>query len=400
MHVKVSDFVFNSLRLLLIISSLSCSDFRKQKSEVPLPQLNDDTQLANYGMALAEKNTASFAKEAVIFRDQLQRTCYGLRPRRAYQNLLRSFYHLNSFAIAQLQSSTSETPLSHAFSSLLNRCMVDIKVLEVKNKDVLSEKLDPSVKGMNAIEYLLFSPDLTSRCNVKKYPQIAAWNQLSDHEKRQDRCAAAISYTDLLVQQAQQWEANWNPQSPNYNQTLQLFSYTDSATKSVAHMIHAMSAIEKIKDFYLGQPLGLNAMCASEDGKCVDSLPHPFANAGFLAIDSALEGFSQAFNGTMGDFSLATFIQRKNHPEIVLKLNAVIDDAVQTIRDMQAQKDLKTWTEEMDPALCKKTTLDNPEEPVCVLFKKVELITDIFKTDILTLMSLELSTTLPQGDND
>ncbi len=402
MQKKMSCFLFNTLRLFLIMGSLSCSDFRKQSSDVPAPQLGDDTQLARFGIALAEKNTASFAQEAVAFRDQLQVSCYGLRPLRAYKNLLRSYYHLNAFAIAQLQPTPTEVPLSNAYSTLLNRCMVDVKVLEVKNKEALTEKLDPSIKGMNAIEYLLFDQDLMSRCNIKKYPQIATWNQLSDQVKRQDRCAAALSYADLLVQQAQQWEANWNPQSPTYNNTLQLFAYTDSAAKSVANMVHALSAIEKIKDFYLGEPLGLNALCTNEEGKCVDSVPHAFSKAGFLAIDTALEGFSQAFqgDGNSSDFSLATFIQRKNHPEIVEKINAAVADAEQMTFALQAQKDFKTWVADMDPTRCKNTTLENPEEPICVLFKKVELVTDIFKSDVLTLMSLELSTSLPQGDND
>ncbi len=88
MWKKRSGFCLNILRLLVITSGLSCSEFGKQDTDLSTPPLDDTNQLALYGMTLAKDNSTSFLQEALVFRDQLRVSCLGLRPRRYYDKLL------------------------------------------------------------------------------------------------------------------------------------------------------------------------------------------------------------------------------------------------------------------------------------------------------------------------
>jgi uncharacterized protein len=389
----------------------SCSDFSEQETQSSTPSSTSELKLANYGLSLVKNNATSFLESAQKFQKSLVEFCSSDIPNKTIKNslankrfeeLLRSYYELHGFAIANLQPTETTSPLTELHYRTLNRCFVDVQVLNTKNKQNNLETMHVSVKGLNAIEYLLYDTELKSQCNIKKHPEIAIWNSLPSTEKKADRCEHALFLTDNLVKKAEEISSSWNPKNPEYEKNLNLSEFTVSEKNMIKNMVRALSMLEEIKDEDLGKPLGLNSLCTNDtDNKCVDAVQHTYSGLSLMAIVSSLESFKKIFNGeNIEDFSMNDYLEEKGQMQIGIKMNRAINDAIETAEKIANQQTFLSAVQNLNVQACRETTLENPQEPICLLFKKVELITDIYKSDLLTYMSLEIQTSIPQGDND
>ncbi len=393
--------------ILALTLCCSCSDYGKQETEVKARQSTPEVQLANFGLSLAQKNASDFSQAANQLTISLQNLCSHVEVpgalvsvTYAYEKLVEKFYLLQGFAIGLQKADTDQSPLNAIHYRTLNRCLVDTLVVETKNKQPLSPT-HPSVLGLYAIEYLLFEKTLVSHCNIKAYPQMEIWNQIPDTEKKRDRCLHAQTLAKQINHFAQKIKNDWDPQSASYEQNLNTLEYTKSETLALKNMVQALSALEKVKDYDLGKPLGLNSLCTNESGKCPEDVQHPYSQLSLVAVISSLKAFQNFFNGTdPEDFSVSAYLRAKKQYDLDLRINTLISQALATSIKLNQVSTLSQLVENMNPISCKKTTLSEPNEPVCFLFKQVEHITDVYKSDLLTFLSLEIDQSIPQGDND
>lgn len=399
--------------LLILLLNSSCSDYAKQETTTPVGKVTSDESLTRFGLRLVKKNVDDFSSTSQKFQKVLNQYCSSLEKSpiidqravsSALQELTFEYYKLQGFAVANIklqEESPGKESLQDINYSTLNRCLVDAQVIVTKNKGLAPEPLHPSVKGLFAIEYLLFDNQLVSNCNPKAQPLTVEWNALPTPQKRKDRCQHAMVLAEKISSQAFSLSQSWVPESADYQNNLLLLEYTKSDKAAVKNIVTAMGALEVIKNYTLGKPLGLNSLCIDDSGKCVNDVPHPYSNLGLTAVIAGVESYKDIFNGfSETDYSIKNYLSDKKQQALVDKMNSALDQALLTANRLNQEQPLSSWVQKMDPALCKQTTLQDPKEPICLLYKEVEQITDLYKTELLTFMSLESQSSIPQGDND
>lgn len=380
--------------LALLLLNTSCSDFSEQEVSSINPMQSSEEQLAKSGLDLMEKNTQGLAQSVRNLHSVLENSCEDSSKENkniesAYRNLIQQFYHFSLFSLA--------TKSEEIYYSILNRCLVDTQVILTKQKELLPETLHPSIKGLLAIEYLLFEKSLVSACSPSTQPQTVQWNALSEAEKRKDRCRHALVLTQKVKSWTDQLEKKWSAKSnSDYEKNLTELEYTHSPKNLVKLTIQYMGNLEKSKDNILGIPLGLNSLCESETQKCVEKVPFVYSDLGLSAVVGALQSFKSIF------LNVEKYLNQKGKNDLASNIKQAVNTALATAQLLDTTQGLRTYVVNMNPQLCRSTTLDplKPNEPICLLFKQVELITDIYKTDLLTFMSLEVQSDIPQGDND
>lgn len=404
--------VLRSLLILTITFCCSCSDYAKQENTTGARQQSPETRLTLFGLSLAKKNADDFYSAVEGLNKALESECASSRilsntgetsaARKTYETVLRKFYLLQGFALGNQKTDDTQAPLNDIYYRTLNRCLLDTIVLDTKNKQPLSPaSFHASVSGLSAIEYLLFDKKMFSSCNKKAYPQMEQWNQLPESEKKKDRCFHAQVLGQRLQESAQKIVKDWTPQSAESLNNLKALEYTKSEAIALKNMVQAISYLEKVKDFELGKPLGQNSLCTNETGKCPEDIQHVDSQLSLVAVISSLESFQQFLNGiNPTDYSIKSYLQDKNQNALAEQINSAVEQALDTANNLNKESTLLQLVENMNPVLCQQTTIDQPVEPVCFLFKQVESITKIYKSDLLTFMSLEINHSIPQGDND
>lgn len=382
------------LGVVFVVINTSCSEFSKQEVGASNTTQSIEEQLAQAGLALMENNTQNLAKSVRTLYQALENSCDDVSKENknissAYRNLVQEYYNFSLFSLA--------TTHEEIYYSILNRCLVDTQVLLTKQKELLPENLHPSIKGLLALEYLLFEKTLISSCSPNAHPQTAQWSSLSESEKRKDRCQHARVLTQKMMAWTDQLEKKWSAISnPDYEKNLTTLEYTHSPKNLVKLIIQYMGNLEKSKDAILGIPLGLNSQCENEAQKCVEKIPFVYSDTGLSAIIGALQSFSSVF------VNVEKYLNQRGQTALAMDLKQALDVALNQAQRLDALQGLRPFVVNMNPQLCRETTLDplKPHEPICLLFKQVERITDIYKTDLLTFMSLEVQSDIPQGDND
>lgn len=383
------------IRIGFVLAITSCSEFSKQEVDSSSATISSEEQLAQSGLQLMQQNIQELSKSARDLQQTLKIECDSFSKNEenkalfsSYKELIRKYYQFSLFSLA--------TTTEDIFYPILNRCIVDTQVILTKQKNLLPENLHPSIKGLLAIEYLLFEKSLVSVCSPNAQPQTAEWNALSESEKRQDRCQHAIVLTEKIIAFTDALEQKWTPNNPNYQKTLMELEYTHSPKNLVKTIVQFMGNLEKSKDNILGIPLGLNSQCQNEAQKCVDKVPFVYTDLGLTALVGALQSFHSVF------INLEKYLKQKGQTVLSDQLKQAIAIALRHGQKLESTQSFLPFVLGMNPQLCRETTLDplKPNEPICLLFKQVELITDIYKTDLLTFMSLEVQSEIPQGDND
>lgn len=404
---KITIFFF-----CLVLCS-SCSEYREQKNKGSTHD-TDEFRLASMGIALTQQNTSLFLKNSLSLQTNIESSSSRLEQDplaisddgdlvSSFKKTVQSFYSLREMALGEMQATDTIDPLANIYYSSLNRCLVDLLVLNLRDKEPLPEQLHPSLKGLAALDYLLFEPSLQSSCNLKKYPQLASWNDLPPLEKKKNRYLLAKELNKQIVSFAKTMQEKWNDQSPQYSLTMQSIEITKSDTLAVKNIVQALASLEKIKDQDLGSALGLNTSCSSLTGKCPENTPFPYSGASLNGILGSLKTWQMFLNGPIqsDNLTLSSYLSLKDQGSLAENFNKVVTEAIATAE--QIDKDnvsLQTLIDKMDSESCRQTTLEQPKVPICFLYRQIENLTNLYKSDLLTFMSLKINHSLPQGDND
>lgn len=271
-----------------------------------------------------------------------------------------------------------------------NPCRVDQELVEAGYNDDGFSSLPPSVRGLDAIEYLLFVETDDNACSATSGINAdGEWAALGAEEVRQRRGTYASVAAALVADAADALAAAWQPDTGSYYVELvsagngsSLFATERDALNAISN---AMFYLDKeTKDMKLARPAGLSG-CA--EATCPDEVESLFARVSVDNIAANLEGFSQWYHGGPAD-----------GPEVGFHEVLIAMDAGQLADDMAAAiANAVALANDDSGSLFDRVSSDL--DGVIALYDAVKVITDLLKTQFVGVLDLEL----PQraaGDND
>ena len=440
-----------SSMLVISMVTVSCSDFTNQQRAVDsgkgqeeqgtigntkpggdLPaelqnpnvgEFSEAKMLVNIGLNIQHKSAVTLNAQARLLQNRINRFCEVLEKSEVVD--AGELTSAERTVLRRAQDQFKETMLSYHFAEavsagpLSNRgkfladniyswpyidyCGVDREVVKRSQGEVANPRLIHTVKGLGALEYLLFEESLNPRCNLRANQDVRAWTQKSVQEKRKDRCKQAQVAVGELVAKTTQLEAEWNPQQGNFvKQSIDGSAYPTLKAATNALVDSMFIGIEKLKDTRLGKPLGRHKECLSDDKKCPELAEHALSGIGLEAVVAQMAGFKAAWTGDhdgVNGFGLSDFVRHSGAGSAAQQMDRFIRDVEESSELLLDGETLQTKISLMESSACLATTKENRQVPVCGLHADIREVANTLKIEIFTILSLQVPS-FGQGDND
>jgi predicted lipoprotein len=245
-----------------------------------------------------------------------------------------------------------------------------------------------NVRGMGALEYLLFYPGADNAC-----PSYAAmnaqgtWAALGPEELRQRKARYARTVAHDVAEHAHALLAAWQSTNGGFEAALAAGRAYPTLQAALNAASNALFYAEiEVKDLKLAVPLGLSPDCTN--ATCPEALESRYASFSKRNISNNLSGFRRMFSGCAA-----------TGPDAV-----GFDDWLDAVgaNDLRARMltALLNAEESLSPA---DETLEQEllVEPARVrrIYDSVKALTDLLKSEFVSVLELELPKTT-EGDND
>jgi predicted lipoprotein len=399
------------LNVFLMVSAtllLSCSDYKNSDSTPqPLGKLEtpEVKMLLSIGNNVIAKGVQNFATHSELLKEGIEKYCGDQDPRSQkaaqdqWERTMLAYHFIDAASMGPIVDNNWSANI-YSWPSL-NTCGVDSEVAKLAIEGTASENLTANRKGLAALEYLLFEKSLSSRCNLVANALVKTWLDRSAERKAADRCQFAKFLVADLVEKASTLNQSWSPTQGNFTQSLVDGSRYKDTASAVNELTTSLFSLEKVKDVRLGAPLGLSSACTGETRKCPEMIEHPWSGIGLKAIVARLEGFRSVFLGGGGanDFGYDDYMAGKSYGDVAEDLKTRLDKSIANAQLLAEKSSMQDQVNAMEPARCRASTAENPLEPICALFFQVQEVATLFKTDVLTMLSIDNHTLTP-GDND
>lgn len=375
-------------------------------------EFSEAKMLVNLGTNLVAKDVRAFRLKAEVLRDTVAASCdAGMTPsastsaKNAFREAMLAFHGLAAVSFGPLAEDKAALQSRIYAWPFINTCGIDQEVEALtRNSAKAVSALGVNVRGLGAIEYLLFEPELKSACNARAFPAVKAWTEKPAVEKNLDRCQMAARLSQDVMEAAKYLEQRWDVEEGNYSKSMIDGSVYPDMKEAVTSVVHGMFAFEKLKDERLGRPLGMHKLCTSDSWKCPENAEHPMSGLAFEAIRMQYENFKEIFWGSRNPsdkaFGIDDLLISRGYPGAVEELRVAMNNLDASLTAVEAEgTSLQTQIDNMLAEDCRATTTTNRRVPVCAMYQDLRVITTLFKTDVLTMLSLRAPPGY-QGDND
>lgn len=428
--------------LALVGGTIGCSDFTNsdQKKNVPEQQPKpDSTQPGDSGVYDPgfDPNTGDFTEEKMLLslgwniispavktlrlqsellQTKLNEYCDVNRSgvvvetalgdaRRQWKQTMLAFHRLDAVAFGPLiDDGRTLADGLYAFP-YISTCGIDIEVEKQSRTGQKNSNLLHTLRGLGAVEYLLFEETQTSKCNPHNATlrPVAEWVKKPMREKAQDRCEYARFVTEQVVTLTQALERKWDPQQGNFSKTLIDGSRFKSSKEAVNAVSDSLFSLEQLKDLRLGRPLGFHKDCLDEAGKCPGDVEHPWAAFGYEALEARVAFVKKVFEGgspeTKSGFGFDDYLKKMGRQEVAWNISANLTRVLDSLARLKSVGTFNAAVEAMNTTACRASTVNDRKVEVCSLYQDVRSVTTLLKTDFLLALSLRSPPTY-QGDND
>lgn len=331
-------------------------------------------------------------EEAKTARDQAK-----LSADNAWKDTMVAWQHAEMMIVGPLSANNKELRNKIYSWPDVSSCNVDQDVVYHQLGNINGFAYDinnRSVKrrGLDALEYLLFSPSLEHTCTVSTAGQVlATWNIEPEQSRKVARCDYATTVSADLIKSSDELLTSWLG-TGGYAQKLKAAGEPGSdiadASKALNEISDALFYLTKeLKDYKLGTPLGLfDNNCGRE--VCPAHVESQYANHSVENILANLAAFEEIFLGNKPEASA-----KLGFDDFLVDQNGADTSALMLI----GISDAKVATSAIGDSL-QGTLTDSPEK-VTEAHGKVKAVTDQLKTDFINKLALELPKT-SAGDND
>jgi predicted lipoprotein len=273
---------------------------------------------------------------------------------------------------------------------LLNRCRIDQVLVEGKLSAEELAAQPINVRGLGAIEYLLYAtPDNACLPNLAINAQ-GQWAALGQDEVARRRRQMLSALSSLAADKAKLLRDAWSPQAGNFAQTLGAAgdgsTLYPSAQDGLNALSDAMFYLELFtKDMKVGRPSGAIG-CST--ATCPEALESPFSKRSAANVAANLRGFQKLFLGAAPGTDAPGFddlLREAGAPELADQMGADLDAAILAAESL--------------PGGSMEEALASDPASVAALFQALQKLSDELKTQFLTVLDLELPKRA-EADND
>lgn len=273
---------------------------------------------------------------------------------------------------------------------LVSRCLVDQNIVSQKFADPAFPTIGlVNVRGLYAAEYLLFYAGTDNACSAQATINASgSWNALgADGLAARKRAYAAVLASDL-ASQTTAIHGGWTDGGfaallGNAGGSGSPFASDQAALNAVSD---GMFYVEReVKDMKLAKPLGKTVDCP--EATCPGDVESLYAKVARDHIRNNLLGFQRIFDGCEAapDTGFDDLLRTVGAGDLATRMSGDVAAAI-LATDALPSSDLGAVIE---------TDLASAE----ALYTAVKRVTDMLKTDFVTVLDLELPKNL-EGDND
>jgi predicted lipoprotein len=274
---------------------------------------------------------------------------------------------------------------------LVSRCAIEEQIVSRGYEAASFPTTLVSRRGLYALEYLLFYEGSDTECSSSSVIVAdGTWAALPSEEREARKRAYAAVVAALVRQVADQLVEAWEAGKGDFARTFEtagpgnaVYPSSQAALNSVSDALFYVEAT--VKDKKIARPLGLRE-CSADT--CPELLESPFARRSKQNIAANLVGYRRLTEGCGANFEGMGFDDL---------LGAVGTEALAaklSERVLSAQAALQA-IEEADLA----QALVQDKASVRAVYDGRKGITDVMKTEMATVLDLELPATV-EGDND
>ena len=386
-------------------SSSQGSQFSQASSNTtpPSDDFNQMSLLQNLTDNVIVPTYTKFAELAVAQDTAVGNYCNALTSQatdaEAMQNLAKQSWR-DAMAVWQMAEVMQLGPLLDNNNSLRNKiyswpntsaCAVDQDVVLAEQGGYDISTRTASRKGLDAIEYLLFNPNLNHSCTVFG-TQPLDWDNRTQESRTAARCALAKIVAGDLVSNGEELVTAWNGTATalgyadilkNAGQVDNIFSDVHDAVNDVSDAIFYIDTLTK--DAKLATPLG---RVANDCGliPCVENVESRFAFNSLQNIINNIQGLNMIFLGGETDSGVG-------FDDYLIDVGAA-ETATQMRGDLTVVSEFATALQQSLSEL-----LAQDPQQVQQVHDQLKKVTDNMKTDFIQSLALELPAT-SAGDND
>ena len=433
MQVK-SLLARTTLGLATILLTASCADFFQDNkatstkntnsgNNLPAGQLPGEFQkpnegpfseqkmLINIGLNVISRSADDFAAQVPVLKQSVRQYCEALaagssaqrqenQVKMDWERTMMAFHSVRSIPLGPLMDD-GRFLNDYIYSwPYLNTCNIDKNVFENVQAPTSSERLLFNVRGLGAIEYLLFENSYVSTCNMRANPTMADWNARTLAQKKLDRCVWAQELMNDIDSKAQGLKIKWAVEQGNFTHTLVNNTRYPNTKEAINALTDALADIEILKDAKLGKPTARHKDCYND--KCPSDVEHRYSGASLLSAEAQLKTFKAVFTGSYAQqeaYGLKDLLGKSGRADVAQKLIRAIDQALASVVAAQDRGTLEEQVLAMDPELCKQTTMTDRKVEICAVHADVREVAFLLKTEVLAALALRAPPT-HQGDND
>ena len=283
----------------------------------------------------------------------------------------------------------------HSYSfDTISTCGVDQIAASINEDGFSVTSRAINQRGFGSIEYLLFNEDLGHTCG-SQVPTTQGWAALSDNEKKQLRCDAALSIAEDVSSAASSIATGWD----TYRTEFTSLGNTGDSMQAVTDALFAIETLAK--DQKIGVPTALRNSCSALT--CPDRIESPYSENSFTNIRNNLLTFKDMFTGLDG-YGFDDFINDEGYPEESARFAVVLDEAVAII-DATAttlSEQVADITDAAKTAEC-VNAFSSPdtaaELSACQLNGKMKELTDLLKYEFILIVGVSIPEAAA-GDGD
>ena len=270
---------------------------------------------------------------------------------------------------------------------LVNPCRVDQELLtQSYDDDAKFAALAVNARGLDAIEYALYAGNDNACPPNLMINTDGSWTALSEDQIQDRRAQFALVAAEDAKDRVAQLQLAW---TNGFRQELtdpangNVYGSTREAINAVSNAMFQLDT--SVKDLKLAVPAGISGCL---EPTCPESRESKFGNASLDAIKQNLTAFDLAYHGGARDDTEAI-----GFDDLLLSIQAT-----DLHQDMVSRLDACHQAAAAIDTTLADALADNPEKVVLLHTKVLEL-TDLMKTQFLSVLDLDLPQRA-EGDND
>jgi predicted lipoprotein len=274
---------------------------------------------------------------------------------------------------------------------LVSRCAVEEQIVSRGYTGAAFTSGLVTRRGLFALEYLLFYEGADTACpSTSAIVSQGTWAALSAEERESRKRAYAAVVANDLQARAQALVTAWDAGGGNFVHTLESAGSGNAVYASSQAALNAVSDAlfyvdYELKDLKLAKPLGMRE-CTTDT--CPEFLESPFAHRSKANLRANVVGFRRIVEGCGANFEGTGFDD--------LLEAAGATELTATLRQRTAA--LSTAIDSL-PGQDLAVPLAQNKASVRALYDSVKGVTDVLKTELVTVLDLELPQKV-EGDND